>query len=855
MESQHLGHEHPLIFNNQSEAKDNQSEAKAAAVKCSRCGEAIMFGPSFRCAAAECGFYVHKQCAEAPSEMNHPFHCDHPLCLLPNSPYRSKLYICNFCGEKAIAYKDPSSSSSASTGNNGNLCFECWEPLLYSVYCCLDGGFFKLHKKCVELPHELIDHPYHPKHPLILQLSGQFFSCANCLDTDRYGFCYRCSLCNFTIHIPCLSLSSPLIIEDKHHPHPFFQFSRDSPFTCDACGTEKKGGFPYMCSKCNLLLHKECISLPRVIKFFWHFKHPLFHTYSLQLQGEESSTLKCAVCRDKVDTCYGSYSCSHCQFMVHVNCVLKYSEWYEEIDPENYQCVELAHEINHPFHRQHPLTLQLAADQFFSCAICEDTYRHKLSYRCSPCNFTIHIACLSSPSIIKDKNHPHPFTQFLREFIFTCDACGSDKKGGFPYMCSECNLLHKKCISLPPIIKFFWHPQHPILHKYFLKGEESFQSWECVVCRDKVDTRYGSYSCLHCHFIVHVNCVLKYRSWYEEIDPEKYKDGNLITDSDDTSMESSMIVLKKNEDGEATEIQHFSHLHNLIMLSSDDHSINNKYCDGCTLSISLSYDPFHYYCSQSQCNFVLHKTCAEFPKKKHLWFHFYCGQPSILVSDKIFKCTRCWYVCNGFAYRCGECRDHICLRCVTPGDTLRCQGHQHPLSYYLDYQGQPCNACGVRVYSPWGAFKCMGCSGFALDFRCLVLPRKAPHKCDEHLFTLTYYDHNIYSLTHFCDICEQHRDPSLWLYHCAICDTYAHPNCVLGRYSFMKPGKIIYKQSKQLHQHDLIFVKKTHYYFPECFKCGDPCEELALECVNSECGYIVHWKCVAPLDRFGRLLK
>ncbi|OMP14294.1 hypothetical protein COLO4_00085 [Corchorus olitorius] len=88
-------------------------------------------------------------------------------------------------------------------------------------------------------------------------------------------------------------------------------------------------------------------------------------------------------------------------------------------------------------------------------------------------------------------------------------------------------------------------------------------------------------------------------------------------------------------------------------------------------------------------------------------------------------------------------------------------------------------------------------------------------------------------------------DPSLWFYYCAICDTSAHLQCVLGRYPFMKPGKI-YPQSNQLHQHDLIFVKKIHYCFRECFECGDPCEELALECINSECRCIVHWKCVAP---------
>ncbi|OMP14302.1 DC1 domain-containing protein [Corchorus olitorius] len=162
---------------------------------------------------------------------------------------------------------------------------------------------------------------------------------------------------------------------------------------------------------------------------------------------------------------------------------------------------------------------------------------------------------------------------------------------------------------------------------------------------------------------------------------------------------------------------------------------------------------------------------------------------------------------------------------------------------FIDYQGR-CNACGDEIIA---GFKCKECNNFAVEWDCIVLPQKVPHKCDEHLLALTYHDDNTYSETHFCDICEEDRNPSLWFYHCAICDTSAHPNCVIGRYPFMKPGKI-YKESDQLHPHPLVFVKKIHYYFPECFKCGNPCEELALECVDSKCGYIVHWGCVAPPD-------
>ncbi|OMO93960.1 Zinc finger, PHD-type [Corchorus olitorius] len=533
-------------------------------------------------------------------------------------------------------------------------------------------------------------------------------------------------------------------------------------------------------------------------------QHPLiFNEKQMSNQSEaEAAAIKCSRCGEAM---FGpSFSCAEeCGFYVHK------------------QCAEAPSEMNHPFHRDHPL-----------CLLPNSPYEGGYI-----CNFCGEEACLSSPLIIQDKHHPHPFTRFWRNFSFTCDACGIDKKGGFRYTCSKCKLLvHKECISLPRVIKFFWH-EHPIFHNYFLQlqGEgSSSKSWECVVCLDKVDIGFGSYSCLHCHFIVHVKCARKNEKWFYEIEPEDYKDDNF---SDSDACKDSMIVMDRNEDGEATRIKHFSHEHNLMLSDEKINVEDHQYCDGCALSVSLDH-PF-YYCSQ--CDFLLHKKCAEFPIRKHLWFHV-CPHPTTLVSEKIFKCFGCRYVYNGFAYRFNnEEWFDICLPCVIP-DIVKCQGHEHPLYYHFGYDEGNCNACGKKIAYP---FKCKVCK-FFVHGHCLKLPQKAPHKCDEYLLTLTYHDDNTYSLTHFCDICEQDRDPSLWFYHCAICDISAHLNCVLGkgRYPFMKPGKI-YKESDQLHPHPLIFVKKIHYY-PECFKCGDSCQNLALECVNSECSYIVHWDCIAP---------
>ncbi|MFQ6627967.1 hypothetical protein Gotur_007266, partial [Gossypium turneri] len=174
-----------------------------------------------------------------------------------------------------------------------------------------------------------------------------------------------------------------------------------------------------------------------------------------------------------------------------------------------------------------------------------------------------------------------------------------------------------------------------------------------------------------------------------------------------------------------------------------------------------------------------------------------------------------------------------CVIALTPG-ARTCLKHEHPLRFYRQYEGK-CNACSRFS---WRAFCCRDCN-FVLHLRCFSLPITAQHKCDEHILSLTDHDDNddnSYSENHYCDICEESRDPNHWLYHCATCDASAYDGCVLGEYPFLKLMSIYEEKD---HPHPLTIVKK--YYHPDC----DKCEDLALECSKSECKYIVHWNCAA----------
>ncbi|XVF83493.1 hypothetical protein PTKIN_Ptkin16aG0492700 [Pterospermum kingtungense] len=704
MELQHFSHQHPLVF---IEETSHEHEK----VNCSGCGEMVS-GPIFCC--VECGFHLHKQCAEAPSEMNHPFHRNHNFNLLVSSPYGGGQFICDFCNKlderfvyhcscgldlhikcalfsyniaekriaefQHIARIDPLISTENRPEKLKNAqCFACWKPLLDSVYFSPDCGFY-LHVKCVDLPPE-INHLLHPQHPLVLQFNSQRLSCHICQKPQRRGLVYSCS------------------------------------------------------SPCEFVLHIECATIPT--------------------------------------------------------------------------------KINHLCHRKHPLTLQFKDDSDLPCQVCQETKHKQIIYCCSVCKFGLHIECTSPPQIIEDKSHhQHPLILFWRHVSFICDACGTP--GNYvSYICSTCCLIvHKKCISLPPIIKFYRH-YHPIVHTYFLE-EHGFEKWECRLCYEEMNTDHGNYFCSKCDYIVHVNCALAETYFYHVVD-------SLDTD------EAMELSFEKVTD---TSIKHFSHDHNLTL--SED-IVGDKQCDGCLLSISASC----YYCSQ--CDFFLHKSCAELPMRKHIWPHLH-QRLLRLTSGYIFQCLFCSSETSGFAYTCDECNGHHCLQCALLSDIPGCEGHEHPLPFFRKYAGS-CNACGV---STTAAYRCKSCN-FNLHGKCLRLPLIiARYKYDEHPYKLTYHNKNNDPESNYCDICEEKRNPNHWFYHCEICDNSAHLDCALEKYLFIKLGSIC-KLGDQ-HPHPLTFVRKFHY-IPKCLKCGKLCLDLALECTTG-CSYIVHWECIKPSDPF-----
>ncbi|GKU97253.1 hypothetical protein SLEP1_g10422 [Rubroshorea leprosula] len=401
-----------------------------------------------------------------------------------------------------------------------------------------------------------------------------------------------------------------------------------------------------------------------------------------------------------------------------------------------------------------------------------------------------------------------------------CSGCEEELEGS-SYGCGECGFfLHKKCAelqrkiinhplhselpltlhledyahnsyctSLHRTIKIIRHP-HPLSHIYCFQDEEAGRR-ECNICHDEINLGYGSYCCSDCNYFAHINCA---------IDEVLLEDERFKPSDDLIAISPAFQEIKPGE------IKHFSHRHNLIL--SDDGVEDGQSCEGCMRSISTSF----YYCAQ--CNFFLCKCCVHgLPKEVRHWI---CMHLRELFFYSIFYCDYCEFWSSGFGYHYGQ---------------------EHFLFFDHKYIGK-CYGCDD--YGFRGSFRCgdKKCN-FALNYRCLVLPKTASYKHDNHALKLTYRDDHDLSQC-CCDICEEDRDPKYWFYHCSDCNVFAHLDCVLRESPFVKLGKPFQIEG---HEHPVTLVK-IDFYPPEFNFCCEPCrDDLSIQCTEPDCTYIIHSQC------------
>ncbi|OMO62800.1 Zinc finger, RING/FYVE/PHD-type [Corchorus olitorius] len=309
-------------------------------------------------------------------------------------------------------------------------------------------------------------------------------------------------------------------------------------------------------------------------------------------------------------------------------------------------------------------------------------------------------------------------------------------------------------LHYPHIIKTTRH-HHRITHKYFLQSDQ--KEVDCQICFTQVKTEHGSYSCWKlkdCNFVAHVKCAMEeglYDVIFDELNEEE-EEGESCGDEKLGSMITS--VIERNQDGEATKIQHSCHAQHVLTLLST--SSNNEEEEENALDLDDN---------------IVTGACCPSPICQLLVLHF-----TLVVRVRLDVTSFSTRLVLNYLPKC----IFGFIELLAPSIQRTCSIVNSVIAFAV--------VLIIRVISDG--------RGIAM----VVVPHVIlieEHsdvllECDQHLLTLAFHDKNEADLEqHYCDVCDEKRDPNLWFYHCAICDKSAHPICVLGKYPFFNKKKMI----------------------------------------------------------------
>ncbi|KAI8011724.1 hypothetical protein LOK49_LG06G02704 [Camellia lanceoleosa] len=550
----------------------------------------------------------------------------------------------------------------------------------------------------------------------------------------------------------------------------------------------------------------------------------VWHDHPLQLRSIPTDTLAlCFVCCQPLSGYH--YRCPDCTFFLHIS------------------CLKLPLQSLHPLHLPHPLSLLPNPppnphnnNPQILCTHCQ-TPCSGFTYHCSLCSFTLHLHCASQRHHFKLEIHHHPLAFSVSPpngfESFRCNVCG-DFGYGFNLGCVGCEFfVHIECSALPVFVKSPRH-RHPFSLTSIRSIDDGTDEYYCdIVCEGEVNPKGSVYYCAKCNYMAHLGCLTSapkpcIKFSYRDVDVSSSQSVNQSNtqmdqigfdngvfnhpscENDDenlTKLSHHYAALRAgNESSEVVgEIVHFSHQqHPLVLNDLEKNEKNGVICRGCWGQIL----GFAYSCSQ--CNFFLHRWCAELPPKIQHPIHPNHTLTLIAISPSpSYQCNACSEPCDGFTFNCKICSFNLHAMCASIPSTIITGIHNHPL--FLR-QKRPylikCNAC--RSDCSGTVFECERCA-LVLDFKCALLPHKVRHKCHIDPLALTYVPVPVDddSDEFYCDACEELRDPNHWVYYCADCEFSAHMTCVVSELLGGPPSKGLIQFDH--HEHLLSLITKPPF--------------------------------------------
>ncbi|CAA7044821.1 unnamed protein product [Microthlaspi erraticum] len=674
---------------------------------CSICFEDVPV--EFTC--SRCNFDLCKACFELPQKVSHDFHPEHPLefCL---GQYDRKPghVICSGCGnmcsrsfyecKKCEIYLDLgcalmenifrgwdakellhySHSHLLRRSRPGpdakGSCLLCELPLSPSAICygCVHCYLF-VHEHCFGLTME-IHHPVHPKHLLMrldyIQLCGGDKTCDAC-GLSFVGVPFGCLSCNFYIHLRCAdSLLRGLV--HKSHDHMLFYVATNAETAlkkrgCGICKRKRVVSLDcyYQCVQCDWKCHFKCLEIPEsVVNTGFHI-HPLVCKTFL---AEDDSLEHCGVCETVVNEGHYAYSCNECDFLGHIECILRKDEpsplYLKDLFSPSKDIKRRTDEIEdkivvNDIGEIHELRLKMRdmterCDSVY-CKICaREIYGNP--WKCEDCNFVAHYYCAELGRPSRQRIHlDHVLTLLPHRpagVIINCNTC-KNEISGFNLFCRICSFTI--CIRCLVRSKEFLGVLYRGQKVIGITEEQCMTEYHdlvevivsrsypmvCALCEDSVCGE--SLSCMDCGEIYHHPCVELSRE-------EAYQ-------------------LHPGHDLEIKQISGFKCL--ACKLNIIKYGI---YCPTCKVG-------FHYRCIKAGT--VSENTMAH----SHILYNFWSNDLRLTRA-----CSVCDKLCGASFYGCLGCNFFAHVECIGFPPIARSQQYQHiVVETYTDRRCR-CSLCG-----------------------------------------------------------------------------------------------------------------------------------------------------------------
>ncbi|KAE8689313.1 EARLY-PHYTOCHROME-RESPONSIVE1 family protein [Hibiscus syriacus] len=220
-------------------------------------------------------------------------------------------------------------------------------------------------------------------------------------------------------------LSHDLHMQHFSHPHPLELINPQTLShlpPCSACNLQSSG-WMYTCRPCNFTLHASCTQLPRLIS---HPSHPGHSLSLLPTPAYPVGYFSCDACGQRGHG-FG-YHCNQCEFDIHSLCASK---------PLSIRC------------HSHPCQLQLFfhppyQTKGFSCDVCHQIGSNHWLYRCSVCEFDVHMSCVNTAATT--------YTSTASAYRSTPGQAGNvqiQARNSFPGSVQSNNLQYRNGVAAP----------------------------------------------------------------------------------------------------------------------------------------------------------------------------------------------------------------------------------------------------------------------------------------------------------------------------------------------------------------------------------------------------------------------